>query len=264
MPVGVAISTLILPAYRVAGITQRAMIEPSTDMYDEAIPEFNRMIGQWNCERPKIFTIAINAFNLGAQKIYFVGSGATPGTVTIGGQVWSAGAFDMQRPQEIQNGIIGLGPAGANALVRMPPMQQLDDQAWAKIALQDIPGAVPLAFYYDGSYDTTTGFGLIYLWPQSASGYSVEWYVWNLLDTVALKTDLVALPPGYESAIVYNLAVRLAALNPNEANISPDSKELARVSLAAIERKNAVTPNMTTDYPSRGGLHYDYRIGMMR
>lgn len=260
MSVGVAISTLIMPAYRIAGLTSRAMIEPNADMYAEAIPEYNRMTGQWNCDRPKIFTIAVNAFSLATNKAFLVGPGAAP--AVIGGV--SYGAFDMPRPQSIENGVIGLGAAGSNGLVRMPPMQALDDQAWAQVSLQDVPGAVPLAYYYDGSYNTATGYSAIYLWPQALSGYSVEWYTWLALTTVSAKTDLVALPPGYESAIVFNLAARLAALNPHEAKMDPASYEMARTSLAAIEHKNAVTPNMTSDYPSSGGLHWDYRIGSMR
>jgi len=258
--VGAPVSTLIMPAYRIAGISQRAMTVPSQDMFDEALPELNRMTGSWNCERPKIFTISISPlFPLDSgTKIFNVGSGAVP-TVVNGVQY---GAFDMPRPQAIQNGVIAI--TTANPIVRLDPMYQMNDQEWAMIALQDIPNAIPQAFYYDGSYDPTTGWGLIYLYPQTTGGYSVEWYTWQAVPTFSSKDDSVALPPGYEEAIVFNLAKRLAALNPNMQNMQPRSYEIAQQSLAAIEHKNLPQPIMKSDFPgtgSRGAGHFNWLSG---
>lgn len=247
--IGVPVGTLILPAYRIAGITKRAMITPSPDMFAEAIPELSRMLGTWNCARPKIFTIAINDFPIsGGQKVFTIGPGAD---------------FDMARPQSIQDGVIVLSTTLTNA-VRMPPMQQMDDKQWAQVSLQDVPNGVPLAFYYDGSFDPSTGWANIYLWPQTLTAYRVEWYTWQALTTFATKDDVVALPPGYESAIVFQLAARLAALNPNMANMAPRSYDIARDALAAIEHKNATSADMTSDYPGVRRGHYDYRIGSVR
>ena len=174
------------------------------------------------------------------------------------------GAFNMPRPQAIEQGVIGLGPAGQNGLVRMPPMYQMDSNEWAYISLQDIPNGVPLAFYYDESYDPLTGFAVIYLWTQTTQNYSVEWYTWQSLPTFATQNDRVALPPGYEAALVYNLAKGLANLNPTMQNMSPDSHRMANQFLAAIEHKNAQTPKMVSDFPQGEKGHYDYRIGAVR
>lgn len=245
--VGVPLSSLIMPAYRIAGITTRAMIVPSGDMYLEAVPELNRMIGGWNCSRPNIFTIRIDNFALvSGQKVYTIGDGAD---------------FDMPRPQKIQQGVIILSSTDTGDAVRMPPMYQMTVDEWAQISLQNISNGIPLQFYYDGSYDPDTGWGNVYLWPQTESAYLVEWYTWRSIPVFATQDDQVALPPGYYDAIVYNLAVRLASLNPLMSKIAPQAFITARQALAAIESKNAPTPLATPDFPSKGGLHWDYRCG---
>jgi hypothetical protein len=248
--VGTLLSELVMPAYRIAGITKRARIGPSEDMYAEAIPELNRMIGGWNCARPNIFTIRIDNFALvSGQKVYTIGDGAD---------------FDMPRPQAIQQGVIILSSTDTGGAVRMPPMYQMDVNEWAAIALQNISNGIPLGFYYDSSYDTETGYGRIYLWPQTSLAYMVEWYTWRSIPTFETEGDQVALPPGYQDAIVYNLAARLAALNPEMAKMAPESYAIGRRALAAIQSKNGITPKMVSDYPSKGGAHYDYRIGLVR
>lgn len=231
--VGVLFSEIGMAAYRIAGITKWARVGPSPDMWAEAIPAYNRMVGLWNCERPKIFTIRLDTLPLPTSKVCTIGSG---------------GDFDMPRPQGIQNGVVVLADGA-----RLRPMANLTDDDWARIAQQDVAGAIPYAFYYDGSFDPLTGLGRVYLYPQASSGMSVDWYTWSLLPTVTDNTDQIALPPGYEEAITFNLAVRLASLNPLIANMPEESRRLARKALAVIEAKNSVPPRMTSDYPSRGG-----------
>lgn len=233
--VGVLFSELGMAAYRIAGITKWARVGPSTDMWDECIPAFNRMVGSWNCDRPKIFTVRLDTLPLIAgQMIYTVGDGAD---------------FDMPRPQAIQNGVVVL----QNGVRVVPPMTALADEGWARISVQTIPSSIPQAYYYDGSFDASTGWSRIYLWPQAVASLEVDWYTWQALPVVASQDDTVALPPGYEEAITYNLAVRLASLNPLMANMPQESRVLARKALAAIESLNSKPPAMSTDFPAKRG-----------
>lgn len=266
--VGVPLSTIVGRAYRIAGITKWVGTTPQDDWFTEGIAEMNAMTGGFNLSRLYIFTIAINAFNIsGGIKIFHVGSGATPQVVN-GVQY---GAFDMPRPQRISDGVIGLGPVGANDLVRMPPMYQMNDAEWARVSLQDIPNGVPLSFYYDGSYDPQTGFGLIYLWTQTTNSYSVEWYSWLSIPKFVSKDDQVALPDGYEDLLVYCLAERLAALNPHQQNMLPAAYDIARRARVALQNYNAPQPKPLVNdaagvgrSSANGGAHWDYRIGAMR
>ena len=255
--VGVPLWTIIQRAYRIAGITKWVGTTPQDDWFTEAIAEMNAMIGTLNLSRLNIFTISINAFNIGSgQKVFTIGPGAD---------------FDMPRPQSIENGVIGLGPVGSNNLVRMPPMYQMNDQEWALISLQDIPNGVPLSFYYDGSFDPETGWALIYLWTQTTMSYSVEWYCWQAIPTFITKNDQVALPPNYPDLFVYSLAERLANLNPLQQHMTAESREQARKCRAALQSYNAPSPRpfvndaATVGSSRQEGIgHFDYRIGSTR
>jgi hypothetical protein len=61
-------SGIIMPAYRIAGIIKREMLEPSADMYAESIPELNRLLGSYNCDGRKIFSTSIDEYTLTADQ----------------------------------------------------------------------------------------------------------------------------------------------------------------------------------------------------
>src|SRR4051794_9950870 len=115
---GVAISTIIMPAYRIAGITQRAGIVPSTDMYGESIPELNRLLGSWDCDGHKIYATSIVSAALTADlKTYTIGSGGT---------------FNVPRPLFIRGADL-LYPT--TPVVRQP-VDILDADQWRAITVQ--------------------------------------------------------------------------------------------------------------------------------
>ncbi len=225
---GVPLSSLIMPAYRIAGITQRAMIGPSPDMYAEAIPELNRLLGSWNCDGHKIYSTAISA-------PFLLTAGVK--TYTIG----LTGAIAQARPVFIKGADL-LYPT--SPIVRQAIYVTMDSAEWQSIAVQDVTGAPPYLLYYDAAMDAN-GNGTIYLLFQPPAGYKLELYTWQALQSsFAVPTDVAVFPPGYEFAIVYNLAKSLAALNPNMANMSPESYAIARSSLATLISLNSKSPRM--------------------
>jgi hypothetical protein len=252
--VGVALSSIVSRAYRIAGISKWVGTTLQADWFLEAIPELNAMIGGLNNSRLNIFTLRIDAFPIsGGTKSFTIGPGAV---------------FSMPRPQKIEQGVIILSASTPGA-VRMPPMYQMNDEEWSNIALQDVPNGIPLAFYYDGSFDPVTGFGVVFLWTQTTASYQVEWYSWQSIPTFLAATDTVALPPGYEDMLVYSLAERLAALNPHLQKMDAMSYQIARKARAAIQHLNATEPKVVENDAAGvgrhgGGGHWDYRIGRMR
>ncbi len=255
--VGILLSSIVQRAYRIAGITKWVGTTPQDDWFTEAIAEMNAMIGTLNLNRLNIFTIAItNTPLVSGQKAYTVGPGAD---------------FDMPRPQRIENGVVLLGLADNENVVRMPPMYQMNDAEWALISLQNVRNGIPLSFYYDGSYGTSTGYGLISLWPQTDNVYSVDWYTWQSIPKFQTKDDVVALPDGYEDLLVYCLAERLANLNPHQSKMLPDSRLQAARCRAALQKYNAPIPkpfdndaaNVGNTKPGQSG-HWDYRVGFSR
>jgi hypothetical protein len=225
---GVQLSTLLYAAFRIAGITDRPGRTPSTDQINDAIPTLNRMIGLWNIDRLIIFGAAIDAYTLvPGQKIYQIGPGA-------------ADFPNAVRPTKISRANIIYNTV--SPVVR-EPVRLLSDTEWAEVQLQDIPGTIPWALYLDDGVPFST----FYLYGQALAAYQLELYTWKQMSTFAAATDQAILPSGYEEAIVWNLAIRIAAMFPTQQKIIAKADEFARQALAAIERINAVKPVMRCD-----------------
>lgn len=230
---GVALSTLLYPMLRIAGITTLPGTTPNDDQIGELIPAVNRMLGSWNLDGHKIFTSAINQFPLtDGQKIYTIGP---------------AGEMDMARPLyiKIANVLLPDSPT-----VRWP-VYIFDDYEWAAISIQDLAGAPPYGLYYDGAMDAD-GLGTLSLIFQPPAGYTLELYTWQALASgFTSKDDIAVFPPGYEEAIVLNGARRLVGLYPLESKLDAaqraELKELAGAALRAVKTLNTRAPKIACD-----------------
>ena len=94
----------------------------------------------------------------------------------------------------------------------------------------------PAKLYNDANAPLAT----VALYPYPTENVSLELYSWQALAQFADLVTPVALPDGYEEAVIYNLAVRLApeygrALDATVAALAIQSK-------AAIEALNAPSP----------------------
>lgn len=231
---GSAISTLLDPALRIAGITKRPGIGPSTDQYDELIPVLNRMIGSYNLDGHRIYTTSIDEYALvDGQKIYTIGPGAD---------------FDNPRPIFI---------TGANTIfptdpqVRQP-VKIMSQAQWRALTVQDISGAPAYGLYYDNSMDDS-GFGRVYLYPQAPTGYLLELYTWvALADSFTAPTDGVVLPPGYAAMLTWNLGIEAAIMYPLESHLHPLAPEKAAQALGAVITSNSKAPEMAIEQGADG------------
>lgn len=246
---GVALSTLLYAAFRIAGITDRPGRTPSADQFADAIPTLNRMLGLWNIDQLLILGISINAYTLTAgKKTYQIGPG---------GADFPAAA----RPIEIDRANIIVNTT--TPVVR-EPVCLLTPRQWAAIAVQDIPGTIPWSLYNDGG----TPFATLYLYGQALTTYQLELFTWQPIPSFAALTDQVILPPGYEEAIVWNLAIRLAAMFPTQQKIIAKADIFARDALTAIESFNSLPTTMRCDEAivraggrGRGFDYYGYKSG---
>lgn len=223
-------SDLIEAGYRICGITLRPGRKSNVDKLAEGLQVLNRLVGNWNADPLKIFATSIAAFPLVAgKKIY-----------TMGGPGLGAD-FNVAAPQRITFANIIVTPSSGAVYRRK--LELLTDQKWSAIAVQDIGGTIPKKLFSDYAYPLTS----LYLWGQPLTNYQLELYIWQLIASFVATTDAVILPPGYEEAIIYNLAKRLAAQNPHDATITQQALDLAVSSLADIESKNAPAPVLKVD-----------------
>lgn len=231
----VAVKDLIMAGLRIAGITDRPQRTPSPDQFAECLPILNRMSGIWSTNRMNVYTIDISAYPLVAGRK----------TYTIGGPGLGAD-FDAPRPLSIDRANIIVNTT--SPVVRTP-VAILNDQQWREINVQDIPNGIPSKLYNDGAFPLST----IYLWTQALTTYQLELYTWRALPRFASINDQVFLPDGYETAIVYNLAVYFATQFPTQQRMLRESYQIARESLAAIQHLNAPDTMMRCDPSVLGG-----------
>jgi hypothetical protein len=178
---------------------------------------------------------------------------ANVGTYTIG----PSGDFDTIRPTRIQTANLLLNSATPPIEV---PCGILTEQAYQALQNKDQTSTQWTQVYYDPTF-TTGGLGTISLWPipTTAANYLVLYFQQPLVEFANL-TSTYQIPPGYEEALVYNLAVRLAG--PHSMRVPDDIRQLAVQSRATIKRQNMPVAELGNDMASIGdtGRKYGYNI----
>lgn len=226
-------SGLIYPALRKAGVTLGPQRIPSPAQFQDGLDELNRLIGSLNCDRLNIYSVARYEFTLSGAKIY-----------TMGRDPSGIATADFAGPWPI-------AIDRANVIYSVPeirrPVAILTDLQWARIRVQDIPNTIPEALYNDRAYPLAN----IYMYGQPQPGYSLELYIWQAVPTFQTIDDAVLLPPGYEDALVLNLAVRLA---PHfQRTVDQDVRNNAQKALMRIESLNAPRPTLDVGFGCNRG-----------
>jgi hypothetical protein len=237
---------ILYPALRKAAITLGPQRTPSPAQYQDALEELNRLLGSLGCDRFFIYSRDRYVAPLSGSKTYTIGISADPNVIPD---------FDLPRPEVIEaaNVISATDPAVRYSLAIV------DELAWSKISVQDIGNTIPEVLYNDRAHPLST----LYLYGQPMAGYLLEMYVWHLIPQFLTPDDVVLLPPGYEDALVLNLALRLA---PHfQRTTDPNLREDARVSLMRLMSINAPQPVADVS----GGLgcgcnRYDVYSGQMK
>ena len=214
---------------------------PSSDML-MGFRRLNMMMRSWMIQPLTIPVVTRVAFPLTANK------GGPGNEYTIG----PGGDFDTIRPATGFTSV-GLLLGGTTPPVEMP-RAILTDDGWAGIQVKTLSSPLFTSLYYNPTF--TTGLGSINLWPipDNALHQVVLYFAQQISEFADLTTQYI-FSPGYEEAIEYNLAVRLAA--PFGMAISGDVATMAIRSLANIKRANT----KLTDLPVDPALTRDQRAG---
>jgi hypothetical protein len=192
---------------------------PSANEANDALAEINRMMDGWSTQSLTIPATIEETFALIAgQQSYAFGSG---------------GAFNSPRPQSIENALIQLPTF--TPVINLP-MNILNKDQWASIAIPSLTSNFPIYLYSDNAYPSTN----VNVWPVPTAACNLVLFSRKALTQIASLTSTISLPPGYEELLVYNGAVRLApdfGVTPSPTVIS-----LAEISLGNIKRQN-IKPN---------------------
>ena len=216
------VADLLYAALRIAGVTQAPGRTPSTDQFNVAFLALNRMTASWNTQRDIIYAVKIGQYQtIPNQQLYTIG-------VDPSGQLTPTWADS--RPQRILRAAFLLNTG--QSVVSLP-LRLLTAIEWADKEVKAVTTSVPTELYCDYAYPLAN----IYLWPVPTVTAPIELHTWLALGAFVSSGDQVLLPPGYEEAIQYGLAVRLSHWFHTE--ISEDVVRQASRALAAIKAKNS-------------------------
>lgn len=208
----------------VLGVGQTALPEDTND----AFLQMNMMMSQWQRKRWLVYCLETTSK---------VATGAVSYTVGLGGD------FNIPRPDRIES-------AYFRQLVTSQP-NQIDypltiiqaRENYNQIALKEL-SSWPQYLFYESSFPL----GRIYVWPvPQASVYSIFISVKTALSRFTSLAQTIDLPPEYEAALQWNLAMRLRPLYqlPADETITM----MARDSLNVIRGAN--TQIATLQMPTR-------------
>ena len=224
-------SELITDALQEIGaIGDREPLSPESGY--KALRRLNGMLNTWRTEKLTIFNLARTLFTFVANK----------GSYTIGPSS-SVVTADFETPTTPvfldRAGVVY--DAGTEAEVEFPVDVYTKDR-WADQRLKRMTSSQPAGLYYERNEPL----GLVTFWPTPTETTlaPVLYLPSPLTAVISLNADLI-LPPAYEEAIRYNLAVRCCRVFGRP--VDQDIAKLASDTLADVKRSNLTIDEMRVD-----------------
>lgn len=186
----------------------------------DAMTALNDMLGTWRNESLMCYAMQDQSITLAA----------TNSTRSIG----PTGSLVTTRPVEIESAYVTVG------LINYP-MEIWNAEQFSSITLRTQTNAWPWVLWYQASMPD----GVINLWPVPDAASVLHVITRQPVLVFAALTDVISLPPGWENALAYNLAVNIAPEYEQEA--SQTVKDKARDTVKMLKRTNNVTPVMSFD-----------------
>lgn len=206
-------------------------IAPTTQELSDGVTELNRMLGTWNAESGAIYADTLDSLT------WTAGSAS----MTIG----TGGNFNVTRPQVVKGAWYR---DASNVDYELQVVSFADYQEERLKTLQ-----VTIPYVLGWSPDFSTARGTLYIWPVPVADFTFRLLSMKpLADLTGAGT--VSLPPGYEDAIVMNLAVRLADIYGSEVSV-------VTAALADAAKKAIVEANVHFDLPRMDPLAPGQRSG---
>lgn len=189
---------------------------PSASEQADGLEALNAMLDSWRNESLAVYSLRDEVLTLTGAASYTIGTG---------------GNLNTTRPVKIASAYQRVGTTDY-------PLRIASALAWADLTAKAATSDVADLLYYDPAYPL----GVLYLYPIPSAGV-LHLVTWVPLVSYA-AADTVALPPGYQDALTFSLAVRLA---PEYSRpVTPEVAAMARSSKESIQRVNFRVPVMDT------------------
>ena len=202
--------TILLGALRLLNVKQSAEVLESDELEDGK-NVLNELIDAWSNE--KLMQPAL------VEVTHTLTS--SDGTYTIG----SGGDIDVTRPLSIESMYIRRNDLDYK-------VTKLENQEFSSIYNKTTESDFPSSFYYRESYPL----GEINFYPIPSEANTLVMQVWTQISQITNMDTVLTLPPGYNRALRYNLAIDLAP--EYSAGIPPAVAQVAKDSKAWIKTAN--------------------------
>jgi hypothetical protein len=227
---------IIQDALQAAGVIGVGQV-PLAENTQLALRHLNRMIGQWNRKRWLVYHLIDTSFTCDGSQSYSVGPGQQ---------------FDIARPDRLEAAFFRqTTTAPANQIdYQLQILQSMED--YSKIALKQL-----VSFGYYIFYDSGFPTGRVYPWPLLQNQYDLHIITKAVLTTFDDLATAFDLPPEYEEAIEWNLALRLRPL----FQLPPDDTitGMANASLNTVRGANTQISRLTMPAPlNSNGIYNIY------
>lgn len=179
------------------------------DSANDALKSLSMMINSWSSMGDLIYTETTDSYAMTAGD----------GVYTIG----ATGDIAVARPTRITAAYVTSGGVDS-------PLEIIDAKKYADIPIKTLQG-IPEQIYFESNYPNAT----LRLYPVPSAADTLVLYSEKPLTEYTALTTTLSLPPGYERALKYNLAVEIAPEYGKQAS--------ATVQKIAIQSKNAIQNN---------------------
>lgn len=131
------------------------------------------------------------------------------------------------------------------------PLEVLTLAEYNALTLKSLSTLIPDSLWYN----TTFPNGTVTLYPIPSAVMTLNLWSWKQIASFAGLTSLIALAPGYENAIVYNLCEAIAP--EYGAQVSPTIVKLASTTKHKIKRGNFASPMLSAGVGVSGGGRFN-------
>lgn len=179
-----------------------------TDELNDAFVTLNQMLASWNTE----------GASLVARKRLTVNVAGTNGPYTL-----------LERPVRIESASVASGGIDS-------PLQIVDSVAWEATPEKQAQSVYVQKLFCDYGYPSAA----VYIAPIPRLGGTLEMWIYAVLAQFVSISQTIDLPPGYEVAIRYNLAMGLLPEYPrSQADPSlPAQAQLYKASIVQLNSQN--------------------------
>jgi len=210
---------------------------PTAEETSDCLTALNQLLSSWSLDALTIYTKTNESYTNVPGLPYF--------TWGVGGD------FDSERPDKIFRMYV-THPDGATY-----ELSKIEKDFYDPIC-DKMGTGTPDRFYYSPDYPL----GKVYLYPNPDMAYTIESSVFKKITKLDNASDEVIIPPGWDRALAYNLALEIApefGLQLSEVVIKS-----ATDSLAAVKRMNIKPILSQTEIPNMSEItkaNFNIRTG---